>query len=209
MASAQRWQGAQTNELHTIVRYTYAYKTSDGTRHEAAIEAKCREDVFAELRKRGVKPIKVVAADGSKANGEVHGVRKCVVAAIAVAAAVVVGVVAFWAGDRGGGFGETALPETAPRHQIYGDPVLVEAFERGDFGKALTNRVDRMLAWFAQPGKLMCPRGTDPRRMGEEFAKAVEGRDTPATGKMPVAPGHGAAPTTGKMPVVPETRRAK
>ena len=163
MASAQKWQGAQTNELHTIVRYTYAYKTSDGTRHEAAIDAKCREDVFAELRKQGIKPIKVVAADGSKANGEVHGVRKRAVAAIAVAAAVVVGVVAFWAGDRGGGFGETALPETAPRHQIYGDPVIVEAFERGDFGKALTNRVDRMLAWFAQPGKLMCPRGTDPR----------------------------------------------
>ena len=29
-----------------------------------------------------------------------------------------------------------------------------------------------MLAWFAQPGKLMCPKGVDPRRMAGEFAEA-------------------------------------
>ena len=72
-----------------------------------------------------------------------------------------------------GGFIETALPtNSAPRHQIYGDPVIVGAFERGDFGNALTNKADRMLAWFAQPGKLMCPKGVDPRRMAGEFAEA-------------------------------------
>ena len=27
-----------------------------------------------------------------------------------------------------------------------------------------------MLAWFAQPGKLMCPKGVDPRRLAGEFA---------------------------------------
>ena len=47
------------------------------------------------------------------------------------------------------------------------------AFERGDFGNALTNKADRMLAWFAQPGKLMCPKGVDPRRMAGEFAEAA------------------------------------
>ena len=29
-----------------------------------------------------------------------------------------------------------------------------------------------MLAWFAQPGKLMCPKGTDPRRCAADFASA-------------------------------------
>ena len=53
------------------MKYTYAYKTSDGIRHEDSMNASSREDVFAELRKRGIKAIKVVAADGSKANGEV------------------------------------------------------------------------------------------------------------------------------------------
>ena len=28
-----------------------------------------------------------------------------------------------------------------------------------------------MLAWFAQPGRLMCPRGVDPRRLAAEFAQ--------------------------------------
>ena len=49
-------------------------------------------------------------------------------------------------------------------------PVIVGAFERGDFGNVLTNKFDRMLAWFAQPGKLMCPKGVDPRRMAGTFA---------------------------------------
>ncbi len=51
------------------MKFTYAYKTSDGKRHEAAIEAVSREEVFATLRARGIKAIKVVAEDGSRANG--------------------------------------------------------------------------------------------------------------------------------------------
>ena len=50
--------------------YTYAYKTSDGRRHEDSMDAPSREAVFESLRARGIRPIKVVAADGSKANGE-------------------------------------------------------------------------------------------------------------------------------------------
>ena len=50
--------------------YTYAYKTSDGKRHEDAMDAPSREAVFESLRARSIRPIKVVAADGSKANGE-------------------------------------------------------------------------------------------------------------------------------------------
>ena len=53
------------------MKYSYAYKTSDGRRHEAAIDAESREAVFESLRAEGIRPIKVVAADGSKANGEV------------------------------------------------------------------------------------------------------------------------------------------
>lgn len=50
--------------------YTYAYKTPDGVRHEATIEAPSRDDAFLSLRSSGIRPIKVVAQDGSKANGE-------------------------------------------------------------------------------------------------------------------------------------------
>ena len=84
------------------MKYTYAYKTSDGTRHEAAMEANSRDEVFEALRGRGIRPIKVVAADGSKANGEVRGLRKRAVFALVAIAALVAGVVAYLGGERTG-----------------------------------------------------------------------------------------------------------
>ena len=38
-----------------------------------AMEAESRGAVFAALRETGIKAIKVVAADGSKDNGEIRG----------------------------------------------------------------------------------------------------------------------------------------
>ena len=81
------------------MKFTYVYKTSDGVRHEAAMDAESREAVFATLRTQGIKAIKVVAADGSKANGEVRGVRKRIVVAIAVTAAFIVGIAAYFLGE--------------------------------------------------------------------------------------------------------------
>ena len=77
------------------MKYTYAYKTSNGVRHEDAMDASSREEVFTALRAKGIKAIKVVAADGSKANGEVvvRGIRKRVVAVSVVGAAILAGLV--------------------------------------------------------------------------------------------------------------------
>ena len=41
------------------MRFTYTYKTSDGVRHEAEIEARTRDDAFAALRAQGIRPIRV------------------------------------------------------------------------------------------------------------------------------------------------------
>ena len=70
------------------MKYTYAYKTSDGTRHEDSMEASSRDAVFKALRANGIKAIKVVAADGSKANGEIRGFRLRTVITVGVIAAV-------------------------------------------------------------------------------------------------------------------------
>ena len=137
------------------MKYTYAYKTSDGSRHEASIEAASRDEAFALLRKEGIRPIKVVAADGAKANGEIRGVRKRVVAAIVALVAVAVGVFAYFQGTRSGVAVSRGDEVSAPRHQIYGDPAIMQEFERGEFGAALEREGDRLLARFAQPGKVM------------------------------------------------------
>ena len=52
------------------------------------MEAESREAVFKALREKGIKAIKVVAADGSKANGEVRGFQLRTVIAVGVIAAV-------------------------------------------------------------------------------------------------------------------------
>ena len=83
------------------MKYSYAYKTSDGARHEDAMDAPSREAVFEALRAKGIKAIKVVASDGSKANGEVHGVNSRAVVGVAVAAAIVAAACAYYVGTRG------------------------------------------------------------------------------------------------------------
>lgn len=160
------------------MRYTYAYKTSDGIRHESEMDAPSREKVFETLRKQGIKAIKVVAADGSKANGEVHGVRKRVVVAVVLVAAITVGVVAFSFGVHT--TQQTIVPDPqtiSPRHQIYGDPVLMEELEHGKFDRFLPQKGDHYLAWYAQPGKLMVPREVSAhqiRNFTEEMISALE-----------------------------------
>ena len=145
------------------MKYTFAYKTSDGVRHEDSIEAASRDDVFEALRRQGIRPIKVVAADGSKANGEIRGLRKRAVFMLVVFAALVAGVVAYFSGERTGAATAANSATSAPRHQIYGDPATMEGLERGDFAAHLSRVGDQMLAVFAQPGKLMCAKGANPR----------------------------------------------
>lgn len=53
------------------MKYYYVYKDSSGKRLEKSINASSREEVFSNLRLQGIKAIKVIAADGSKANGDV------------------------------------------------------------------------------------------------------------------------------------------
>jgi hypothetical protein len=156
------------------VKYTFAYKTSDGVRHEDSLEAASRDEAFAILRGRGIRPIKVVAADGSKANGEVRGLRKRAVFALVALAALVAGVVAYFSGERTGAATAASSEASAPRHQIYGDPATMEGLERGDFAAHLSRVGDQMLAVFAQPGKLMCARGSNPRRIDEKSYGAFE-----------------------------------
>ena len=142
------------------MKYTYAYKTSDGVRHEDSMNAASREEVFAELRKRGIKAIKVVASDGSKANGEVQGVRKRIVAMFVCIAALITGLAVYFA---------PVIPTTAatattkstttpsakaknatslPRQMIHGDRARIR-----EAAESLTNVAERVLAAFAEPGR--------------------------------------------------------
>jgi hypothetical protein len=155
------------------MKYTYAYKTSDGTRHEATMVAKSREEAFAQLRKQGIKAIKVVAADGSKANGEVRGVRKRAVAALVAFVALGVGVIAFLSGTRTGGNSAPSEPTFTTdqdRRQIIGDAAIIEKNIRNGWTDVFELEGERFLASFAIPGVKAGQRNTSEK----EFALALE-----------------------------------
>lgn len=183
------------------MKYTYAYKSSDGVRHEDSMHASSREEVFEALRKKGIKAIKVVAADGSKANGEVRGVRKRVVVGIVILAALVVGIFAFNLGEKRATVSEPAptpqsdagaetnsVPEpqsvatpalqtfqtSQARRQVIGDIAIIEKGIRTGWADVFKLEGDRFLASFAIPGVEAGQRSTNEEEMRRALDEKVE-----------------------------------
>jgi hypothetical protein len=156
------------------MKYTYAYKTSDGVRHEDSMNAASREEVFAALRAKGIKAIKVVAADGSKANGEVRGVRKRVVAVLIAIVALGVGVCAYLGGALTGGspVSGTAFQTDQARRQVIGDAAIIEKGILSGWSDVFELEGERFLASFAIPGVKAGQRNTSEK----EFAAALENK---------------------------------
>ena len=172
------------------MKYTYAYKTSDGIRHEDSMNASSREEVFETLRAKGIKAIKVVAADGSKANGEVRGVRKRVVVTMAVAVAVLTAVVAVFltrktiitpvqdvhpAQDAKVAAAASVLGSET-RRQVFGDVAVIEKGIRTGWADVFEREGDRFLASFAIPGAEAGQRNTSEEEMRLALSEKVEVR---------------------------------
>ena len=154
------------------MKFTYAYKTSDGVRHEAAMDAESREAVFAALRQQGIKAIKVVAADGSKANGEIRGIRKRVLAASVIATAVLAGIAVYFLNSRilrRDNFGQTEFVTSQTRRQVIGDAAIIEKGIRTGWADVFELEGERFLASFAIPGVPAGQRNTTE----EEIRKAL------------------------------------
>ena len=180
------------------MKFTYAYKTSDGTRHEAEIDAPSREDVFASLRAQGIRPIKVVAADGSKANGAqsaplaggkvekwngwksaaVVGITLLIISAIAILSSPRLRAFLFSSLKIAPASSPASLTDSTPRHQIYGDPAILEDIERDGYSSVFPDLGERVLAAFAIPGRaaatpLPAPQGECARALAASLEKDV------------------------------------
>ena len=160
------------------MKYTYAYKTSDGVRHEDSMNAASREEVFESLRRQGIKAIKVVAADGSKANGEVRGVRKRVVVALVALVAVGAGVVAYIGGERTGAAALPAFQTSGTRRQVIGDTAVIEKGIRTGWADVFAREGDRFLASFAIPGVAAGQRSTSEEELRRALGVKAEPQPT-------------------------------
>ena len=159
------------------MRFTYTYRSSDGQRHTAEIEADSRDAAFAKVRSElGIKPIKVTAAGDvggpqSPAAGKILPVRVLPWAIGAVFA--VVGVV-YWLGSarsEGSSNADVVVMHTPhgpvtlqaaeplPRQMIPGSRQRIE----GDRDNIFTNAAERLLSRFAEPGRAVAaPAGVRP-----------------------------------------------
>ena len=161
------------------MRFVYTYRSSDGQRHTAEIEAESRDAAFAKVRAElGVKPIRVTAAEGPDRRqdgaspkmatkggaGRAANVsaaprggtwRAAVLAAMALAAA------GAWLWLRRAGNGAPyqvmtpqgpvtyAVAQPLPRQAIPGDRKRIEQAGDGVFRHA----AERWLARYAEPGR--------------------------------------------------------
>ena len=158
------------------MKYHYAYKTSDGVRHEDSIEAESRDAAFTLLRGKGIRPIKVVAADGSKDNGATYGVRKRVVAAVVVLTAITA-IVATSLYNR-------AVRPTAPsftaeqtRRQVIGDTAVVEKGIATGWADVFPQEGERFFASFAIPGVKAGQRNTTVEELEAALGRSVAPTD--------------------------------
>ena len=156
------------------MKYTYAYKDSEGKRHEESMDAASREAVFEALRARGIRPIKVVAADGSKANGEVRGIRRRAAVAIVVLAAVVVGAVAYFVGARSTDSGDVPSFEAEQtRRQVIGDTAVVDKGILTGWSEVFPEEGERFFASFAIPGVKAGQRNTTVEELNAALGRKV------------------------------------
>ncbi len=123
------------------------------------MNAASRDEVFETLRKRGIKAIKVVAADGSKANGEVRGVRRRVVLGIVCFAVIVTGGVVYIVTGSDAGSIARKAHANAPTNRMRNATPLPRQMIPGDRGRIveaaalLKSAPERLLAAFAEPGR--------------------------------------------------------
>lgn len=99
-------------------RWTYTYRTSDGQRHSDEIEAESLDAAHAAIRREmGVKPIKVWAAGGSKANGAEADSKRTTARWVAATALVAVAIAggAWWITARNGPAGGRAVSTEPPK----------------------------------------------------------------------------------------------
>ena len=143
------------------------------------MDAESRESVFKALREKGIKAIKVVAADGSKANGEIRGVRKRVVAASVIGAALLAGLSVFLAlrSMRSVLPADALLPEfevSQVRRQVIGDMAVIEKGIMDGWAEVFPEEGERFLASFAIPGVPAGLRSTTEKEIEVALSRKIE-----------------------------------
>ncbi len=127
------------------MKYLYQYRTSDNVVHNGEVFAPNRDAAFASLKKDGIKPFSVTEAPGFFNRFFGKGKRWTAIAVLGIIALASTFKIVR---DRS----KNELPLLSERHQIYGDPAIMDELERNNYASVFENEGERYLASFARPG---------------------------------------------------------
>ncbi len=131
------------------MRFSYSYRTSDGERHVEEMDAESRDAVFAILRERGIRAIKVSPVSG-KNDASRWRAMVTFMALVMVILAIAGGGMVWWQhSGQGKSQNETTSAGTRPamprpRHFLGVNIPVAAVFKEP---------TDRFLATFAEPGR--------------------------------------------------------
>lgn len=128
------------------MKYRYYYQTRENENREGVIAAKDRNDAYSQLRKQGIKPIKVVGRDP---------IRWKPWSAVVVLGAAV--AVLAWLLAK-----EEKAPHELPRAQLYGDPAIIQQISADGWRKSFEDAGDAWLARHAIPASMCECRDNPP-----------------------------------------------
>lgn len=160
------------------MRYHYFYQSHENKTLDDWIVAKDRDDAYAQLRKRGVKPFKVLGRNP-------YAWKRWT--AIAVLAAVAAGLSVILLRGRAKTLreAEEAAFASEERSQIYGDNAILHELVSDGWRGAMGNEGDAWLARHAIPG-VTCSCGAAGANPSSSASADARSRERPALDMSPV-----------------------
>lgn len=141
--------------------YVYLYQTKENENRRGEIKAKNRAEAYAALRKKGIRPYRVIGDDPPKWK---HWIVSSVPFVLFMAALV------FLASTT---FRDLDLVRVEKRAQLVGDAQIIASGVASNWEGVFDSALDRRLAAYAQPGWLLEPPELDDADK-ESFAATLE-----------------------------------
>lgn len=161
------------------MKFIYEYRTKDNVKHSGEIIARNRDDVFRKLKERSIRPERVMEAPGffNKLFGKCKRWLLIGVLFLCLLVSFFMWHKSIDKMSKVGGAESAAF--STPRHQVYGDPAILNKMIRSEYKTVFSDVGCCMLAMFAQPGKCVVFADRDWRRtMVASLSKTIHSEIT-------------------------------
>lgn len=152
------------------MRYHFFYQSKANENLDGWITAKNRDDAYAQLRKRGIKPYKVLGKD------PIAWKRWTAISILALALAV--SILAYFVPIFPTPHSPFPIPQIH-RHQIYGAESVIRNGMTTDWSACDLNEGERFLAKYAQPGVPVASARGDLNKISSALVNALTRRLEP------------------------------